>query len=183
MTLCRCSITPKHLSIVQAKSILQTPPEQAAQPDEARPKKRKANRDALWYAMLHVVPHACICFIVGPAADRPCSPSKQSFPEACAWHGGVCMPLYRSGRKKHTHPFRSDESCCRHAWEELGTELTKAERAVRLAQDGFAFSFVEGALTRAVRQGHWLLLDEINLGPPEVALLPSHCAICWLDAL
>ena len=93
------------------------------------------------------------------------------------------MPLSRSRCKEHSHPVRSDESCCRHAWEELGTELTKAERAVRLAQDGFAFSFVEGALTRAVRQGHWLLLDEINLGPPEVALPPSHCAICWLDAM
>ena len=67
-------------------------------------------------------------------------------------------------------PGISAEVECRHAWEELGSELAKAERAVRLAQDGFAFSFVEGALTRAVRQGHWLLLDEINLGPPEVLL-------------
>ena len=64
-------------------------------------------------------------------------------------------------------------SClARQAWEELSTELTKGERAVRLAQNGFAFAFVEGALTRAVRQGHWLLLDEINLGPPEVL---THC--------
>lgn len=31
----------------------------------------------------------------------------------------------------------------------------------------FAFSFVEGPLVRAVRQGHWILLDEINLASPE----------------
>ena len=31
----------------------------------------------------------------------------------------------------------------------------------------FAFAFVEGALTTAVRRGHWVLLDEINLASPE----------------
>ena len=59
-------------------------------------------------------------------------------------------------------------SGCRHAWQAFGVDFSKAERAVRLAKDGFAFTFVEGALTQAVRCGHWLLLDEINLGPPEV---------------
>ena len=33
---------------------------------------------------------------------------------------------------------------------------------------GLAFAFREGALVKAVREGHWLLLDEINLAPPEV---------------
>ena len=31
-----------------------------------------------------------------------------------------------------------------------------------------AFSFIEGALVKALRHGSWLLLDEINLAPPEV---------------
>ncbi|RYE98453.1 MAG: hypothetical protein EOO41_02350, partial [Methanobacteriota archaeon] len=31
----------------------------------------------------------------------------------------------------------------------------------------FAFAFVEGALVSAVRQGHWVLLDEINLAAAE----------------
>ncbi len=31
-----------------------------------------------------------------------------------------------------------------------------------------AFTFVEGTLVRALREGHWLLLDEINLAAPEV---------------
>ncbi len=32
---------------------------------------------------------------------------------------------------------------------------------------GAAFAFVEGALVQAVREGHWLLLDEVNLAAPE----------------
>jgi midasin len=33
---------------------------------------------------------------------------------------------------------------------------------------------MEGSLTRAIRKGHWVLLDEINLAPTEVlqSLLP-----------
>ncbi len=36
------------------------------------------------------------------------------------------------------------------------------------AAGGFAFAFVEGKLVQALREGWWLLLDEINLAPPEV---------------
>ena len=32
---------------------------------------------------------------------------------------------------------------------------------------GLSFSFVEGELVRAVREGDWVLLDEINLAPAE----------------
>lgn len=39
-----------------------------------------------------------------------------------------------------------------------------------MAEKGFAFAFVEGALVKAVREGWWLLLDEINLAPAEVCL-------------
>ena len=37
------------------------------------------------------------------------------------------------------------------------------------AEGGVAFAFVEGALVKAVRTGSWLLLDEINLAPPEAS--------------
>ena len=39
---------------------------------------------------------------------------------------------------------------------------------------GMAFTFVEGTLVRALREGHWLLLDEINLAAPEVSS-HSYC--------
>ena len=32
-----------------------------------------------------------------------------------------------------------------------------------MAEGGFAFAFVEGKLVQALREGWWLLLDEINL--------------------
>ena len=44
-----------------------------------------------------------------------------------------------------------------------------------MAEKGFAFAFVEGALVKAVREGWWLLLDEINLAPAEV---PCHALPC-----
>jgi len=34
----------------------------------------------------------------------------------------------------------------------------------------FAFGFVEGPLARAFRTGQWILLDEVNLAPPETLL-------------
>ena len=46
---------------------------------------------------------------------------------------------------------------------------------MKAAEGGLAFSFVEGALIRAVREGWWVLLDEINLAPPEVSNMQWPC--------
>eukprot|EP00198_Chlamydomonas_reinhardtii_P014222 XP_001703559.1 predicted protein [Chlamydomonas reinhardtii] len=46
-------------------------------------------------------------------------------------------------------------------------DLAAAERAAAVAEGGFAFAFVEGVLVQALRNGWWLLLDEINLAPAE----------------
>lgn len=53
-------------------------------------------------------------------------------------------------------------------------------------EGSFAFSFVEGVLVKAIREGKWVLLDEINLasaetlqrlsGLLEVSRLPSRFA-------
>jgi midasin len=40
-------------------------------------------------------------------------------------------------------------------------------RKVEAIEGKFAFAFVEGVLVKAIREGHWLLLDEINLAPAE----------------
>lgn len=45
-----------------------------------------------------------------------------------------------------------------------------------MAEGGFAFAFREGALVKALRQGHWVLLDEINLAPSEVACQIAACS-------
>lgn len=65
-------------------------------------------------------------------------------------------------------------------WGAFGEALGAAERTVAAAEGGFAFAFVEGALVQALRRGCWLLLDEINLAPPEVChLSPSDPMIIW----
>ena len=65
---------------------------------------------------------------------------------------------------------------CREEWGRFSESVTSAERAAQLAEGGFAFAFQEGALVKALRQGHWVLLDEINLAPSEVShhILPPH---------
>ena len=41
--------------------------------------------------------------------------------------------------------------------------------------------FREGALVQAVRQGHWLLLDELNLAPSQVLEALNRCATAVRD--
>jgi len=53
-------------------------------------------------------------------------------------------------------------------WKRFAVDVEAAERASAAAEGGFAFAFVEGALVKALKHGWWLLLDEINLAPPEV---------------
>ena len=50
----------------------------------------------------------------------------------------------------------------REGWRQFAADLAVAERAAAAAEGGFAFAFVEGALVKAVREGHWLLLDEVS---------------------
>ncbi|XP_031091675.1 midasin [Ipomoea triloba] len=51
-------------------------------------------------------------------------------------------------------------------WENFSIKLEKA-RAQTSASAGMIFSFVEGAFVTALKNGDWILLDEVNLAPPE----------------
>ena len=56
----------------------------------------------------------------------------------------------------------------RDEWEQLSVETSRLQRQLDKPQDGgMAFAFVEGSLVRALREGHWMLLDEVNLAAPE----------------
>jgi midasin len=55
----------------------------------------------------------------------------------------------------------------RGEWAAFVAQLNAAENTAVAAEGGFAFGFFEGALLQAVREGWWLLLDEINLAPAE----------------
>ena len=60
-------------------------------------------------------------------------------------------------------------------WDEFASEMGIAKRTVAVSTQGFAFEFVEGALVHALRTGQWLLLDEINMAPPQVPHLDLNC--------
>ncbi|OWZ18792.1 Midasin-like protein [Phytophthora megakarya] len=52
-------------------------------------------------------------------------------------------------------------------WDTFESELVRFERQKEQAESHFAFSFVEGVLVKALREGHWVLLDEINLASSD----------------
>lgn len=52
------------------------------------------------------------------------------------------------------------------AWEDFSARLETAHR--QIASSGMVFSFVEGVFVTALRNGQWVLLDEVNLAPPEI---------------
>ncbi|KAK4427378.1 Midasin [Sesamum alatum] len=69
-----------------------------------------------------------------------------------------------SSGKKRKRPLRED---LLKAWEKFSNKLERAHAQVN-ASDGMVFSFVEGAFITALRNGEWILLDEVNLAPPEI---------------
>lgn len=55
----------------------------------------------------------------------------------------------------------------REMWKNFSADVTKIAIQHEQAKNNFAFSFVEGSLVKAVREGYWVLLDEINLATTE----------------
>ncbi|KAL6842329.1 hypothetical protein ACP4OV_027756 [Aristida adscensionis] len=51
-------------------------------------------------------------------------------------------------------------------WDAFSSRLNAACSQISSAT-GMSFRFVEGAFVSALRNGHWILLDEVNLAPPE----------------
>ncbi|KAI3766421.1 hypothetical protein L2E82_16478 [Cichorium intybus] len=52
------------------------------------------------------------------------------------------------------------------SWEKFSLKLEAAHGQIS-ASDGMIFSFVEGVFITALKNGDWILLDEVNLAPPE----------------
>ncbi|KAJ8774196.1 hypothetical protein K2173_009627 [Erythroxylum novogranatense] len=68
-----------------------------------------------------------------------------------------------SGRKRKK-PLDEEEKV--QAWEKFSVKLVTARGQIGVSS-GMIFSFVEGAFVTALRKGEWILLDEVNLAPPE----------------
>ncbi|MCJ1389381.1 hypothetical protein MMC18_002238 [Xylographa bjoerkii] len=52
-------------------------------------------------------------------------------------------------------------------WTGLGSRIDVFGQQIQKGSKGFSFSFVEGNIVKAVRNGAWVLLDEINLASPD----------------
>lgn len=52
-------------------------------------------------------------------------------------------------------------------WQAFGHKLNKLELQVKAASK-LTFAFIEGSLVKAMQEGHWVLLDEINLASAEI---------------
>ena len=52
-------------------------------------------------------------------------------------------------------------------WEKFASEVQTFQMHLASGSRGFAFSFIEGNIVKAVRNGDWVLLDEINLASPD----------------
>ncbi|KAF1937408.1 midasin [Clathrospora elynae] len=52
-------------------------------------------------------------------------------------------------------------------WEKFAADLNDLEAQLTSGSEAFAFSFLEGNIVKAVRNGDWVLLDEINLASSD----------------
>ncbi|KAH6625785.1 hypothetical protein C7974DRAFT_396719 [Boeremia exigua] len=52
-------------------------------------------------------------------------------------------------------------------WEKFAADLHDLEAQIASGSEAFAFSFLEGNIVKAVRNGDWVLLDEINLASSD----------------
>ena len=55
----------------------------------------------------------------------------------------------------------------KNRWDKFASDVRIFQMHLASGSRGFAFSFVEGNIVKAARNGEWVLLDEINLASPD----------------
>lgn len=71
------------------------------------------------------------------------------------------------GRKKRRKLRSNEKSVLVEKWTEFRSGVENFETQAINLESSFVFNFVEGSLVKAVKNGEWLLLDEINLASPD----------------
>ncbi|WOL06186.1 midasin isoform X3 [Canna indica] len=74
-----------------------------------------------------------------------------------------CKMVTSTTGSKRKRPMSKDVL---HEWESFFLRLDAAQKQLG-SSAGVSFKFVEGVFVTALRNGHWILLDEVNLAPPE----------------
>ncbi|KAH3671433.1 hypothetical protein WICMUC_004613 [Wickerhamomyces mucosus] len=69
--------------------------------------------------------------------------------------------------KKKRRLTSHDKKSLLDRWDEMKVTIKNFEVQSQALENSFVFNFIEGSLVKAVRNGDWLLLDEINLASPD----------------
>lgn len=73
----------------------------------------------------------------------------------------------KEGERKKRRLNFSEKSQLMNEWEDMLIRINNFEKQSVDLENSFVFKFVEGSLVKAVKNGDWLLLDEMNLASPE----------------
>ena len=98
--------------------------------------------------------------------------AKSNFKKCCmGWKSGVCMAkkvMVKKGQpgegEKRAKIFNDG---LQDDWNKFEVELEQFEIQMEQIKSSMLFSFMEGGLVKAVQNGWWILLDEINLAGQE----------------
>lgn len=71
------------------------------------------------------------------------------------------------GPKKKRKLSTTEKTAMLEKWIDFSKGIEKFEAQAASLESSFVFNFVEGSLVKAVRNGEWLLLDEINLASSD----------------
>ncbi|QPG72905.1 hypothetical protein FOA43_000208 [Brettanomyces nanus] len=80
---------------------------------------------------------------------------------------GTSLDVNESGTKKKRKLNETDISVLLNEWSEMYQKVCSFEKQFKDTENSFVFQFVEGSLVKAVKNGDWVLLDEINLASTE----------------
>lgn len=76
-------------------------------------------------------------------------------------------PSEQPSKRRKTESKLQSLLALRSRWTRFSKSLEEFEVQISGGEKGFAFTFVEGNIIKAVRNGEWVLLDEINLASPD----------------
>ena len=79
----------------------------------------------------------------------------------------------RAGDGRSTKRRFDDQQQLQQLWDDFNRKVQAFSLQQQQIANNFMFAFVEGVVVKAVREGHWVLLDEGNLAPAETLEVPS----------
>ncbi|XP_055005322.1 midasin-like isoform X2 [Boleophthalmus pectinirostris] len=106
-------------------------------------------REKRWHDLLRLMEHVCKSALTKELKDKTNGENLKQDELKCSVMT-VCLV-----------------SDIREQWESMSTKLQHTQEQIQACETAMVFAFVEGTLAQAVRKGHWILLDEINLAAAE----------------